>query len=244
MGNETVFLGNNSGVQYVQNLCGGITESPLQLQSPNVPLWEEYNNWDGDDNSEMVDTFVPCNPVDKYTSDDLPKVFREPVNPSSWTNDPNVLVNAPSPKFMFKGQEMIAKGVVDIKNCKFYIYDSEGKAIEAFNVANGAPSSPTKPSVRKVLSKMEYPYSNCPKSSKRYRYPRDYGPKIAYLNIVNTKTGTLSDNGEYLHGTRSDKVLQRKNRHLTHGCTRLFNRDALYVINDVLKVGDYLKFVE
>ena len=64
------------------------------------------------------------------------------------------------------------------------------------------------------------------------------------INIVNTKTGVLSDNGEYLHGTRYDKKLLNTNRHLTHGCTRLFNRDALYVINDILKIGDYLMFVE
>ena len=190
------------------------------------------------------DTFEYVNPVDRYTSEDLPAVFRETVNPSSWTNNPKILGNAPSPKFKLKGNETIAKGVVDITNCKFYVYDSEGKAIEAFNVANGASSSPTKQGVRKVISKMIYPYSNCPKNTKRYRFPRDYGPKIAYLNLVDTITGTLRDNGQYLHGTRRENVLLRENRHFTHGCTRLHNRDALYVVNDVLKVGDYLKFVK
>ena len=190
------------------------------------------------------DTFEYCNPVDKYTPEDLPAVFRENINHSSWTNDPMVLKKAPSPKFKLKGKENIAKGVVDITNCKLYIYDSFGKAIEAFDVACGASYTPTKPSVRKVLSKMVYPYRNCPRASKRYRFPGDYGPKIAYLNLVDTITGTLSDNGQYLHGTRHDKDLLRKNRHFTHGCTRLPNRDALYVINDVLKVGDYLKYVK
>ena len=190
------------------------------------------------------DTFEYCNPVDKYTSEDLPAIFREKVNPSSWTNDPNILAKAPNPKFTVKNKEIIAKGVVDITNCKLYIYDSNGKAIEAFNVANGARSSPTKPGIRKVLSKMKYKYENCPKTSKRYRFPADYGPKIAYLNVVDTVTGTLYDKGQYLHGTRHDYVLLRENRHFTHGCTRLLNRDALYVINDVLEIGDYLKFVK
>ena len=188
------------------------------------------------------DSFEHRNPVDKYTKEDLPAIFREEVNQSSWTNDPNVLANAPSPKFTLQGKETNAKGVVDITNCKLYIYDSNGKAIEAFDVANGASSSPTKPSVRKVLSKMIYPYSNCPRGSKRYRFPGDYGPKIAYLNIVDTITGALYDNGQYLHGTRHDSHLRREKRHFTHGCTRLPNRDALYVINDVLDVGDFLKF--
>ena len=91
-------------------------------------------------NSTKQDSFEYTNPVDKYTSEDLPVVFREEVNPSSWTNNPIVLANAPSPKFSIKGEEKIAKGVIDITNCKLYIYDSNGKAIEAFNVANGATS--------------------------------------------------------------------------------------------------------
>lgn len=183
-------------------------------------------------------------PVDKYTSKDLPVIFRDTVNHSSWTNDSILLSKAPSPKFNLRGIETVAKGVVDITSCKLYIYDSNGKAVEAFNVANGASSSPTEPGVRTVVTKMAYPYSNSPASTKRYRFPADYGPKIAYLNLVDTITGVLSDNGQYLHGTKNDQVLLRPDRHFTHGCTRLPNRDALYVINDVLKIGDYLKFVK
>ena len=207
------------------------------------------------------DTFEYSNPVDKYTSEDLPEAFRDTVNLSSWTNDPEVLSKAPSPKFRLKGEEKIAKVVVDITNCMAYTYDSEGKAKEAFYVANGAPSSPTKPGIRQVISKMTYPYKNCSRASKRYRFPRDYGPKIAYMNIVDTITGALSDNGQYAHGTISDRRLLRKdvhltketkfdknllreNRHFTHGCTRFFDRDDLYLVNDVLVIGDWFKFVK
>ena len=48
----------------------------------------------------IPDTFVKApidfkNPVDKYTQNDLPKAFREVTNPSSWTNDPEILKKAP-----------------------------------------------------------------------------------------------------------------------------------------------------
>lgn len=126
----------------------------------------------------------------------------------------------------------------------FYVYNSAGKVIEAFNVATGKQRTPTKEGVRKVIAKMVYPYSSSPRRSKRRRHPADYGPKIAYLNIVDTASGELFDNGQYCHGTRHESAVKNANRHITHGCVRFHNRDALYVINDVLKIGDYIKFVK
>ena len=217
------------------------------------------------DLTQKPDTFVRgTNPVDKYTSEDLPKIFREPVNPSSWTNDPEILKNAPDPYFKLQGVRKLAKGVVDITNCRLYIYDNEGKAIEAYRVATGASSSKTKPGIRKVLKKQIYPYLDCDKGTKRRRFPFDYGPKIAYMNHVDTITGQLFDRGDYLHGTRHE-FLSLKNidikytdgfahgvvllpvhntLHITHSCVRLPNRDALYLITDILKVGDFFKYIK
>ena len=184
------------------------------------------------------------NPVNKYTQEDLPAVFREKVNPSSWTIDPQILKNAPNPYFTLKGQKVLAKGVVDITNCRFYVYNEYGKAIESFKVAAGAPSTPTKPGIRKVLGKQTYPYKTCPRKSKRYRFPRDYGPRLAYVNHVDTITGELFDRGDYVHGTKFERALLRENRHVTHSCVRFHNRDAMYIVLDVLKIGDYLKYVK
>lgn len=199
--------------------------------------------------NRLSDTFelvapAPANPVDKYTQNDLPFAFKEDINPSSWTNDPNILKKAPNPIFTLQGEKIQAKGVVDITNCRLYIYNEFGKAIESFRVATGATKTPTKPGIRKVLGKQVYPYKNCPKNSKRYRFPRDYGPKIAYLNVLDTITGALHDNGEYFHGTRRESAVSKANRHLTHGCVRVHNRDALYLISDVFKIGDYLKYIK
>ncbi len=197
------------------------------------------------DTFELVNkTQKTLNPVDKYTSEDLPKVFREPVNPSSWTNDPEILKDAPDPYFTLKGKKILAKGTVDITNCRFYVYDDNGKAIESFRVATGAPRTPTTTGIRKVLKKQIYPYLDCERGTKRRRFPFDYGPKIAYINVVDTITGNLHDNGGYFHGTRHEEAVARQNRHLTHSCVRVHNRDALYIINDVLKIGDYLKYIK
>ena len=184
------------------------------------------------------------NPVDKYTQEDLPAVFRESVNPSSWTNDPEILKNAPDPYFTLKGKKTLAKCVVDITNCRLYVYDKMGEAVESFRVALGAPGTPTKPGIRKVLAKQVYPYRDCPAGSKRRRHPNDYGPKIAYVNEVDTITGAMSDKGAYFHGTRHERAVSSAYRYVTHSCTRGHNRDALYIINDVLKIGDFFKYVK
>jgi lipoprotein-anchoring transpeptidase ErfK/SrfK len=184
------------------------------------------------------------NPVNKYTQEDLPAVFRETVNPSSWTIDPAILKKAPSPMFKLQGKTTQAKIVVNVTDCRLYIYDESGKVKESFKTANGASSTPTPTGISKVLGKQTYPYRNCPRKSKRYRFPRDYGPRLAYLNVVDTITGELSDRGRYLHGTKHERALMRENRHVTHSCTRVHNRDALYIINDVLKIGDYIKYVK
>ena len=154
---------------------------------------------------------------------------------------------APNPYFTLKGKSTLAKAVVEINNCRLYIYDENGRPIESFKVANGTPSTPTKAGIRKVIEKQTYPYSNLPKSTKRYRFPADYGPRIAYLNEVDTITGALRDLGAYFHGTRHESSIMPespKNRLKTHSCTRVHNRDALYVINDVLNIGDFFKFVK
>ena len=68
--------------------------------------------------------------------------------------------------------------------------------------------------------------------------------KLAYLNIVDTITGALTDNGAYFHGTRHESAVAQKYRFVTHSCVRVHNRDALYIVNNVLKVGDFFKYVK
>ena len=247
----TPFQGSEFGYESSYN-SAAISNEPLFQQQKKSAVVTRIENTAPASTAQAVSIKSPqkfnvsfrTNPVDKYTQEDLPKIFREPVNPSSWTNDPKILKNAPDPYFELKGKKTLAKCVVDITNCRLYVYDNSGKAIESFRVATGAPDSPTRPGVRKVLKKQIYPYSDCEPGTKRRRYPYDYGPKIAYLNAVDTSTGTMNDDGGYLHGTRHEEAVARTNRHVTHGCVRLHNRDTLYVVNDVLKYGDYLKYVK
>ncbi|MBR6098696.1 L,D-transpeptidase [bacterium] len=199
-------------------------------------------------NQNVTDTFervdsTSRNPVDKYTQEDLPEVFREEVNPSGWTNDPEILKNAPDPSFTLKWKKKQARGVVDITNCRFYVYDDNGKAIESFRVATGASRTPTKPGIRLIKKKQIYPYKDCAAGTKRRRFPRDYGPKIAFVHYVDTITGQTADRGDYFHGTRHEKAVLKANRHVTHSCVRVHNRDILYLVNDVFKIGDYLKYI-
>lgn len=190
------------------------------------------------------DTFIkqpPAqNPVDKYTTEDLPKVFREEVNPSGWTNNKEVLKKAPVPKFQLMGEEKLASAVVDVTNCILYYYDMQGRPLCAFPVATGASSTPTSQGVKRVVAKLIYPYSTSPARSKRRRHPYDYGPKILYLYKVNTETGEEIDDGGYIHGTRRENAVEKG--HITHGCVRLHNRDALYFINDLMQKDMYIVF--
>ena len=179
------------------------------------------------------------NPVDKYTQEDLPAVFREAVNPSGRTNEPQILKNAPSPAFKLMNKDTNAALVVDITNCMVYRYNDKGKPIEAFKAATGKASTPTKTGVAKIIAILNYPYKTSPPKSKRRRHPRDYGPKIILMYKVDTTTGELHDDGRYTHGTRFENAIEKG--HITHGCTRVHNRDILYLA-DVLEKGMYVIF--
>ena len=193
---------------------------------------------------DTEDVFVkqipPQNPVEKYTTEDLPGAFREEVNPSGWTNNNEVLKNAPTPKFQLMGEEKLASAVVDITNCILYYYNTQGKPVCAFPVATGASSTPTSQGIKRVVAKLVYPYSTSPARSKRRRHPNDYGPKILYLYKVNPETGEETDDGGYIHGTRHENAIEKG--HITHGCVRLHNRDALYFINDLMQKDMYIVF--
>ncbi len=180
------------------------------------------------------------NPVlEKYSKEDLPEVFREEVNPSGWTINPDTLKMAPSPKFKLLDKDNKAALVVDITNCIVFRYDKDGNVIEAFKAATGAPDTPTKEGVTKVVSKLNYPYSTLSRKTKRRRFPRDYGPKILLTFDVDPNTGKLHDSGRYPHGTKHENAIEKG--HITHGCTRVHNLDILY-LSDVTPVGSFVLF--
>ncbi len=181
------------------------------------------------------------NPVDKYTQEDLPAVFREAVNPSGWTVNKDTLKMAPSPKIKIIGKDTLASVVVDITHSILFRYDKQGKVIEAFKAATGAPSTPTPVGIAKIVGKLTYPYSTLPRKCKRRRFPRNYGPKILLTYKINPKTGKLHDDGVYPHGTKFENAIDKG--HITGGCTRVHNRDILY-LSDILEKGMYVLFTK
>ena len=197
-----------------------------------------------DTSAQIQDTFeytIPYNPVDKYTTMDLPKAFRKENNPSGRISDTAIINNAPNPSFTLKGQPKFANAIVDINNKILYCYDTLGNAQEAFKVAVGKPNTPTSPGVRRLVAKLVYPYSSSPPATKRRKYPNDYGPFILYLHKVDTITGKETDDGIYIHGTRNEDAIEKGAA--THGCIRLHNRDVLYLNNEFFDKNMYIKFI-
>lgn len=155
------------------------------------------------------------------------------VTPSG-TSDPEVLSKAPSPNVRVQGQAKIAKFVVDLSNNILFEYDEIGNTQKAYLIASGKRSTPTHTGVRVVSHVETYPYRSAPRSSKRRRHPRDYGPKIIILNNLDTKTGITSEIGEFIHGNRNPDLL---GQYVSHGCVRMDNEVILELASKV-KRGD------
>ena len=156
------------------------------------------------------------------------------------TTDSILLRNAPSPEIKIKGEKKVATLVVDIKNNLLYRYNQIGQAIEAFKMACGKPQTPTPTGISVITRIQEYPYLTSPAWTKRRKNPKDYGPKLVELFVVNPQTGEKYDNGVYIHGTRNPNAIGKK---WTHGCVRVHNKDILYLA-PLVKPGQYVRFIK
>ena len=159
--------------------------------------------------------------------------FESPITPQG-TDSPSVLANAPDPGITIAGVQKKAGIVVDINTNVLYTYDKDGKPTKAYQIASGKKSTPTDRGIRIVTHKEKYPYSSAPRSSKRRRAPKDYGPFIICLNKINPKTGEQSTTGEFIHGCRSYHATFETNpgRYVSHGCMRMDN-EAIKVVKEI-----------
>ena len=150
--------------------------------------------------------------------------FERSVTPFG-IQDYSALLNAPNPDITIAGEKKKAGIVVDISKNILYRYDKEGNPVNAYLIASGKKSTPTDKGVRIVTHKEKFPYRGAPKNSKRRRAPRDYGPMIICLNIIDVKTGEQSSTGEFIHGCRSYKTTfeSTPDRYISHGCMRMAN---------------------
>lgn len=160
--------------------------------------------------------------------------------PINGSNDISVLIKAPDPKITIAGEEKVASIVVDIKNNILYRYNRTGHPIKAYPVATGKTSTPTKSGIRIVDHIEKYPYKYA-YGSKRKRNPKDYGPYILILNILDVKTGKTYPTGQFIHGCRHESSIGKK---VSHGCTRLGNEVITNFAIKEIKPGDLVVFTD
>ncbi|MBO5738920.1 L,D-transpeptidase [bacterium] len=143
----------------------------------------------------------------------------------------------PVPIFEMAGECQLASAVVDLSQNKLYHYDSNGFLLSIHPVASGKHSTPTKAGIRKIINIESYPYQKAPESSKRYKNPSDYGPRIIILAIIDQQTGEISGyNGQYLHGTNNPSSI---GKYASKGCIRMYNK-TIKELSTKLKKGQYI----
>ncbi len=168
------------------------------------------------------------------TTDTFTRVVPD-VTPSG-INDSLVLKNAPSPIITVQGEKKSAIFVVDLSKNVLYHYDEAGKPQMAYLVASGKPTTPTDKGVRIVSDTETYPYKSAPRSTKRYRNPRDYGPRAIILRILDPLTGETKQTGEFIHGNKDASSI---GKYASKGCIRMDN-EVIKKLANLVKRGDII----
>lgn len=146
-------------------------------------------------------------------------------------------IEFPSNEIIIAGKVKKASIVVDLETNILYLYDTNGSPYKAYLIASGKKSTPTIRGVRKIRHFENYPYKSAPSSSKRRQNPKDYGPKIIYLETINTTTGeNMGSNGQFIHGNNKISSL---GKHSSKGCIRMDN-EAILEVADFVKKQDYV----
>lgn len=154
--------------------------------------------------------------------------------PPEGTSAKDVLIGAPNPNININGEDKVAHFVVDLSKNVLYKYNIQGKPEKAYLVASGKRSTPTSKGVRIVTHTETYPYKTAPLSSKRRRNPRDYGPKIICLNVIDPKDGSQKPTGEFIHGNNNASSI---GKYASHGCIRMDN-EVIKELSSIVKRGD------
>ncbi len=154
--------------------------------------------------------------------------------PPKGTNNDTVLLGAPSPEIEIAGVQDTAKIVVDLSKNVLYTYNENGQAEYAYLIASGKTKYPTDTGIRVVTHIETYPYRSAPRSTRRYRRPNDYGPKIICLEKIDPKTGERSLTGEFIHGNNNPDSI---GKYASLGCMRMDN-DVIRALSKKVKRGD------
>ena len=108
---------------------------------------------------------------------------------------------------------------------------------DVYPIASGKSSTPTKPALKVITGIEEYDYKSAPKSTKRYKNPKDYGTHLLNLSIVDPKTGKIiGSDGQFIHGTFKPECIGKK---VSKGCIRV-NNDVIDMLAENLEIGQYV----
>lgn len=154
--------------------------------------------------------------------------------PPKGTDERFALMFAPLPQVEIAGAMKTAKIVVDLNKNILYTYDKTGLPEMAYLIASGKPSTPTDVGIRVVTNVETYPYRTASPKTKRYKNPRDYGPKALILRKVDPKTGDTSPTGEFIHGNNNPSSL---GKYASKGCMRMDN-EVIKIIAKQVEKGD------
>lgn len=165
--------------------------------------------------------------------------YEEKIPPEG-TTSAKVLDSAPNPKVEINGISQNAVIVVDISKNILYQYDKNGNPVGAFSVASGKNSSPTHTGIRMVSHVETYPYRRAPRSTKRRRQPRSFGPNAIILRKVDSSTGETSQTGEFIHGNNNPESI---GKYVSHGCIRMDN-EVIKRLSKQVKRGDIILIIK
>jgi len=183
---------------------------PLSVKSDNSVFLSEKNAYLRAENYEFF-TPIQAEPnVDSYVS----------YVPPSGTTNPEILAKAPKPDITIAGKKEKALFVIRLSENVLYKYDEQGKPVIAYRVASGAKRTPTDKGVRIISHVEKFPYKGAPRSSKRRRDPRAFGPYAIIVDKIDVKTGERSSTGEFVHGNKNPESI---GQYASHGCIRMDN---------------------
>lgn len=159
--------------------------------------------------------------------------------PPSGTSDFLTLLWAPNPQITVQGIKREAAIVVDLEKNVLYTYNEKGRATSAYLIASGAKTTPTNKGLRVVTHVEKYPYKSAPPQTKRYKHPKDYGPRVICLETLDPTTGKRGRTGEFIHGNNNP---QKLGQYVSKGCMRMDNEVIKKLAKEVKK-GDLVLII-
>lgn len=208
------------------SVCG---QNLVSKDTINHSIWNPYTNVE-----EKETIQFPYLPPELMKKDTISETCSEitPIGVEVCEN-----IEFPDNDIVIAGKTVKASIVIDLSKNVLYSYDTNGTPSKAYLIASGKKSTPTKKGVRQISHFEYYPYKTAPASTKRRKHPKDYGPAIIILNIIDTATGNVKySNGQFIHGNRNPESL---GKYSSKGCIRMDNTAILEMV-DESNIGDYV----